>query len=208
MVEVYILFPAMYFFAEGKNRTHRDKKILLLILMTIIGSLLYGLLFPRHLLLIEKAIGRLVSFEIGYFLSIYIQEERGINISHLIIYSTCFLSCIILDKQFNEVSIKMLISRWRNCFEAIILIILFCLFLEKLKFHSIIRVTLRWFGQYTLELYLLHITIRSIFDICGLKTGYLLNYGFVLLITFLILPFFKHICIRCQNYLNNNTLIK
>jgi len=187
IVAAYILFPGAYFLAE-KNTKYRNLIIIVIMITTCIFTCIYGYFYPESLANIEIAIGRFLAFELGFLLGKSIRDNDEIKKFHIVTYIFCIFVCVLAKMICTDATFKIVITRWRNAFYGLILILISCIVLEKIRNQSILKRVLRWFGRYTLELYLLHVSVRAIMNICGFKTAYIHNYGIVVILTFLLLP--------------------
>ena len=187
IISAYLFFPAMFFLSEIQPR-FRNAIILGIMLITCGLSIIYGIFFPHSLSNIEIALGRFMGFEFGFFLGRSIKDGKKIKAIHIIYYIVCMYLCGVLQSIFKEEALIRLIERWRITFYALLLILIICLFFNRLHGCPNLSRILSWFGCYTLEIYLLHVTIREILNYFGWNTGYIKYYCIVILLTLVFLP--------------------
>ena len=172
MFFLYILFPLIYKIACNKFHT------ILLITFTCFFSIFLYHYMPDIYHNISIASTRVPLFLLGVYTSKHIKNEVNISIFALSIF------CIIgLFTKFLRVNLNFpdYMDRFMDSIYACALILIFTILIHviiKLKF---INIFLIFIGNYSLELYMVHVTMRNLMKECELPT-YRISYYFGMII--------------------------
>lgn len=191
---LYLLYPLIYQI-QCRNNIYSA----LIILLTIVaGCIMFGVL-PDIYNKYEIALTRVPIFLIGSLLGEFLQKDEKapkytkllLN-GYIILSLIAFVGCFILMKRMHSLSIML--YRYGSGAAAFLLCFAVGLILKKftLKFISDI---FKYFGEVSLELYLIHVMIRNI--IANTKLGSIEStfYRIVIIITFILVSFFVTFCV-------------
>lgn len=188
----YWIFPYIYRVIESAyDRFSAQMRVLLL--CTISTTLLVILYLFYHELYgnISLAVSRIPAFLVGVLVGKYVYEKRTIPQRYL---WYMVILAIILAYPLQMVT-KEIIGVYSRAFLNYSLTLLFVLFLVWLSdyginwmrnLHSLIVGVLRWFGQYTLELYLVHVFVRKVMKAMGYPPYRLLYEGILFAISIIL----------------------
>lgn len=179
MVAIYILFPIIFKIVENERWQKSVEDGLTLIVIVLIGNFILNMANPSLFAKIEIVITRIPIFILGAcFAKMIIQ---GVNmkkwVTVLIILTGLILRASALLIKYSQYS-KRIIS---GVF-ALSLILLCCLVLELLKWNKFYRI-LSKIGEYSLELYMTHVTVRKVAKFMGYKLYDIRIYSIVILIS-------------------------
>ena len=126
---------------------------------------------------------RLLPFYIGILLGFYSYNKKHIEFCDYLIFA---IGLSFIKFTYNK---NLIIQRHSMfiCFASFI--ILFVILFNKInknKITNLIKNIIEWFGKYSLEIYLIHVTIRRIFNAYNLST-YKINYFAIYLTVSLVL---------------------
>lgn len=154
---LYLLFPVLYKFLFQKNRLAKFKGILLLGLFYGLGIFIF-ILLPDYWKLIKEGLSQMPMFAIGIILG-----YMSYNSLHFKREQFLFVTLGILAIISNLCG--GIVGAFGDGFLRLFCTILLCILLLWLEnnhnndFYDKIKAMLKWFGNYTLELYILHIFI-------------------------------------------------
>lgn len=197
IIPLYLLSPFLHRFTEN---AHRNMRLASILLIHFAVCLLLAFAAPNYALKIEIAFSRISIFLIGYALGPAIKENKPVSLSFILGNVTFLAVCMILWRTSSYDPTAQFFSRWTKCFYGILFMLICCVFFHLINIERIqlLLRPLRWMGKYSLELYLLHVSIRSIVALLNLSTPYLLNYLLVVILSFVLAPF----CARLNTSIN------
>lgn len=166
----YVIFPYLFEMIDSCKKNIEIEKTLLNIFttVTVVGLLLYHFANPyfgnTNIMLL-----RIPSFIFGIYLGKLSYNKEKITGKWLFV---CILALLVMPlRSFN----KLLLNRYVVALGALasLFIIIYILefFEEKGYKLKIVRKFIEFFGKYSLEIYLLHVTVRTILNSYGLYTA-------------------------------------
>ncbi|UEL48687.1 acyltransferase family protein [Terrisporobacter hibernicus] len=199
----YILYPFLFFLF---NREDKQRKITLVLMLTLITSfIIFIKIFNKNIYLnLEIALYRLIIFVLGTYFAKKVYEDAETHIEDKIFYLCGLIIkiAVLIMGIYNITLIKLFNNRIMNSISAVSYTILIsCVFnylFYKKNFVSTKKI-LTLFGEYSLELYLTHVSIRTIFNLVGLVTYDIFNYGICIIISIFLSIILKKI----TNYVDN-----
>lgn len=164
-VLLYLMYPVAH---QVFRRIGGGRCSLIWLLIIAILACLYPLIrryFPTYCEVISLALGNAYMFFVGMLFGRWSYYKEKIDLEKIIVLGVL---CWIAPH-----------------FKSIMSMIIICyvLFILPQSFN-VIKTVLKWFGKYTLEIYVLHLTLVSIFIILGDKVQ--LNYDVKILIAYLL----------------------
>lgn len=196
----YLLFPLLYrVFDTSEASRYRNMVVILFGYMIVVERI--KIWFPQVYDNTEIALLRFPVFLLGTFWSFHTYQGRSFKISDFIFWGTgimlklitiaAWLMDIPMKKMFNG----RIIVGW---FSIALIVVVAVVFTRISNQSKVVRVLL-WFGQYSLEIYLTHVTIRNIMNLIGLKT-YQVHYYFICIGSALLFSIgLKHISAKAAN---------
>lgn len=204
----YLIFPFLFDYIDSsRNGDEVITKVLTLTSVTIVFSLL---LFFFHKTLFKSyniMILRLIPFYFGFIFGYYSYHNKKFELRDYFMI-LLGLSFLVLSDSKN-----LIISRLSAFFfvTSFIFILLFIINkIDKYKISKFFRKIIEWFGKHSLEIYLLHVSIRTLFCNYGLYTCKLVYFLIYITIALLLVPIVSFIIDKIQGVLDNkfNSLVK
>lgn len=157
---LYFLYPIIHFCLYTYSVSYF--KFVLLLFFLIVFNLGMSIYVPNYYEGISIGVGKIPCFIIGSLCGYYSEKDR-VNLYGIGIVYT--LICIIYASTYHFSRDYIILSQWSSILEKF-LGMTFCALLLSFfaychKVQPIYR-CLRWFGSYTLELYILHLLIFTI----------------------------------------------
>lgn len=156
MLFCYIIFPFVFDYVDGPNS--KTKMLQIFVFITVITLLLQACSFD-FFMRINIALARFPAFFLGCFIGKASYEKKPI------LYGTYSLLLLAIFLLPLKSICSTPLSRYILGAFGIAIFILIAVFLEILETHNIklgiIKRIIVWFGNYSLELYLTHVAIRS-----------------------------------------------
>ena len=187
----YIIFPLIFNFTESSKKIDIVQiKIFNLcnsiLLLSILMCMYNKVFFARYNIMLL----RLLPFFIGVLLGYYSYNKKKINIED---YLLLFIGLIFIKFTHNK---NLIIQRhsmfiWFSSF--VILFVIFFSKINKYKVTNIIKNIIDWFGKYSLEIYLLHVTIRKVFNANNMLTCKINYFIFYLVISLALVPLINYL---------------
>lgn len=180
----YLIFPILFHIVD-RTTNIVEETIFNILVIALISLLAYGLFRYNEELFgnINIAVLRFPAFFVGIFTGKRAYKDRHLNIIFLLgIVALLYFDFVPQDGS------NMIIRRYLYGLNGLLLCFIFCLFFhitQIFPWHPIKR-TLEFIGNYTLELYLVHVTIRPIMGWMGFAPNTYLLEGVLLLITILL----------------------
>lgn len=199
----YLIFPFFYRIVEGsKDKVSELMNVLTictsLTLFTVMIQLYHSTLYKT----ISLALFRMPFFIIGILIGKYVYEKRKIPKHH--IYVMLGMAILFLGPlDFANVKILGFYFRALLNLSFCFLLVLFLGYLSRKKnklctggYKAILK-TLNWFGKYTYEIYLVHISVRRIMNLLGYEICYIKYVPVWLLLSLVLSVVLKKICQYC-----------
>lgn len=158
LVAAYAIVPPVYSIVFRDNRIRIIPAALIMAVLLCIPVLIYGL-NPDAYNNIEVAATRFPLFAAGMITGRFIKDGRQIN------FSVAFVLIILaagLRMYGVHNAIPAYASRYISSVFGVGLIIVLVFLLRYIEGIGVFDKTLRFFGEYSLEIYLLHVTMRNI----------------------------------------------
>ncbi len=176
MMYLAVPFLFRYFDQDSDKKTSR---MIMLMVMSVLVCTILNLFFNDVYRNIEVALMRIPVFLLGLYCGGWIKEKCPITQGGLVFALSGFalklLGLLIGHFDILEGTLLNEINRLINGFYAVSLLLVLLLLLEYVHIPIVDRV-LRKAGEYSLELYMTHVTVRTVFNLVGLPTYKILNY--------------------------------
>lgn len=197
----YLLFPYLFkVFDSSKDDITDHMRLMTLISFTTIICIMLQLYCKEVFSNINIFMLRLTPFICGVLLGKYSYKKVEIK-KHYIVISFLALFLIWLAKDTNIIMVRYTLFIVNSCLYFIGILILEKI--KSLKFAEIPVKIVEWFGKYSLELYLVHVTIRTFFHRAGYPT-----YQLPTAIIYLILTVILSIGLNKLSNLISKTIIR
>ena len=141
---------------------------------------------------------RFFPFICGVLLGKYAYQKKEIKKSHIVI-AFLGLFLIWLAKDTNIILVRYTLFIVNTCLYFVGLLILNKL--SNLKIHDISVKIIGWFGKYSLEIYLVHVTIRVFFKYLGYPTYILKNEIIFIILTLVLSVILNRISSKISTYI-------
>lgn len=173
---LYILAPIVY-----RRKKHTPP---LTVVLSVCVPLLLAVLCPGLVRNTEIALGRILCFFAGMSMGPAVLKARKVTGWHVL---TCAAAAVFLYYLMGAAPapVCFLLGRWSHCAYGICLILAVC-FLSttaaagKLLGNGAAGRVIKWFSRYSLEIYLLHVVIRNLFNLIGWGTYQISSYIIVI----------------------------
>lgn len=169
----YLVFPYIFdVFNTSKDDITDHKRLMTLVSFVTVICILLQLYSKELFNNINIFMLRFTPFICGVLIGKYSYNKKEIKKSHIII-SILALPTIFLIKDSGIIILRYILFIVNSCLYFIGIIILNNI--STLKITEIPIKIIEWFGKYSLEIYLVHVTIRTFFNHFGLHTYILKN---------------------------------
>lgn len=159
---LYLMYPVIYFFIL-KRRSHF--KFCTIFLLVLVFNAWIFLSAPEYYSKLEVAFARLPIFLLGCWAGEWVYSKKQqliwLSIGLLVIYAV-IRAALIYSRNMISYEMYVLIVRVSYVFGALAIVLLVPMILEKMHLSRIDR-TLSWAGGLSLEIYLIHNFLRSIY---------------------------------------------
>lgn len=143
-----------WLYCNKKNiNTTTLRFVLLIVLLIFIRWVLYSF-YPQYYQKISIGFDKIPSFFVGTYIMNCICNRKDIKLLHVVALFLCCLSCFVIAHYVPFFDAYFLMTK---VFLSIIIICFLFYILEKSKIVYYIRYVFRWFGKYSLELYIVHL---------------------------------------------------
>ena len=194
---MYILYPFLFYLF---NREEKQRNITLVLMVTLITTFIILIrIFDKNIYLnLEIALYRFIICILGTYFAKKVYDNAEANRQDKIFYLSGLIIKIgiLIMGVCNIPLIKLFNNRIMNSISAISYTILityvFDYLFYKMNFFKIKKI-LVLFGEYSLELYLTHVSIRTIFNLIGLYTYNILNYSVCIILSIFLSVILKKI---------------
>ena len=198
----YFIFPVLYnYINKSKRKDEVITKILLLTLLTTVFNELLKVGNPVFYSHISLMIVRFFPFFIGILFGYFSYKKEQINKAHIVSMIIC-LFLILLASSKSDV-----LRTYSKCISFLSFCFLFIIILSKIdknKIVIIIRKIIEWFGKYSLEIYLIHVSVRRIFSSYSLYPCHIKYFILYLTISLLLVPVVNRLSKLITNLLNKS----
>ena len=199
---VYIVYPFIYIYFDDKNLNRRILKLVTSIIMLLFAIIMFRLFFNLEYARIEIALNRLLIVIIGSYYGYNVYNNLEFNcFDKLLLIIGIIIKLLSILFFFNASNLfKLFNNRFAVAIWSLSLTVMLTFLFEVLKNKHYLK-ALRFFsilGEYSLELYLTHVSVRTIFNLLGIYTYNLINY----LLCIFISIFLSLILKKCVNNLS------
>ncbi len=189
MIVLYLIFPLIYYFIYKCN--HRGCGAFALILVTYAIPVVLYYANPELYHNIEIALTRIPLFVLGCFAGKYIKNGAKIPASTAVIFVLVGIAA-----KYCRVTLDFepYIDRYLDGLYGLGLIIMLAGFLYAFEHCIRFNKILRFFGKYSLELYMLHVTLRNLMKEFGFHAYRISEYFTMIAITIVIAVLLNKFC--------------
>lgn len=185
---MYLVYPYIYGRLRWENE-HREWNFIFFLLISVAINMFVSMFDPGLYNNIGIAINRMTVFLVGSYYGEKIFHKCSVKKFDLgiVILGAILKAVIIFTNHFKLLFLPQYLVDTFYTFTLLFIVIYVLKFLDKL-------ISTKWlarFGKYSLELYLLNVSLRRIFDYVGFSTSILLNYV-VLTIIAIVLSILLH----------------
>ena len=182
----YLIFPLLYkYINTSKNKYIVLTKVLLLTFLVTVFIILFKRVNPVLYSNISIMLVRFFPFFIGILCGYLSYKKEKINKIHILAMILClFLIILIKSNSYVIKTYSRFISFASFCF----LLILLLSKRDKNKIVLFFRKIIEWFGKYSLEIYLIHVSVRRIFSSYKLYPCYIKYFIPYITISLLLVP--------------------
>ena len=188
---MYLIFPLLFKLLDTKVN-HRGITFIILLTATIGGSELIKLFFPDVYNNIEVALCRIPIFLFGIYIGgkIYNHEPFGI-LEKIIVPFGLAARLMSMTIYYTDIPVKNVFQgRFGTCIFALSLVIMLPIILDKLNCNTLNKI-LRKVGSYSFELYMTHVAIRNIMNLCDYST-YIIHHYLICIVFSIVLSILLH----------------
>lgn len=178
----YIIFPKLFsFFAEAKDKSTEQIRLLALITLSLVISVMISEYDNSLFGNINILLLRFPSFFFGVYLGKLSYEKRPLNAYDFFLFVLIALAVFSLRFTHRVIFVRYALALIN--YLAYFAIIVAMDFLKNSKLIGLIKKCLEKVGEYSIELYLTHVTVRSIFNAYKLSTYRVRYYAMVVIIS-------------------------
>ncbi len=183
---MYLILPAVYSLFYGHGRFVGTIAFLVLTGLVIAANNGLRLQLPQTYLGIELAITRIPIFLIGVYAGKWIKEDRRL---YGILVCIFVLGAIALKISMVQHGMTNAIVRYTDIAYALALLVVLTVLatgIQRLHWLHWLKNGLTLIGAYSLELYMTHVTVRSVFKQLKIGTWHVRSYVMVILLAILL----------------------
>ncbi len=200
----YLIFPLLFKFID-KSKSIKvviGKILLLSLLVTLFSILIYN---TKVFVAYNIMLLRFFPFFIGLLLGYFSYHKKKFKIIDFIIIILGLVGIVFISS--NNLIIQRYALFIFNC--SIYFIIVFLVeLLNKNKMFIHFKNIIEWFGKYSLEIYLLHVTFRSIFREYGLRTCEFKWFVIYISISLIMVPLLNFVSMKIKNIIDVKCIIE
>lgn len=160
IIVLYLIYPFLHKLISFNNYKENFIKCIAICILIVISNICVSFFFPNWYDGVELALSRIPIFIVGCFIAPLIYNEKELPWYYIIIFILISIIGIWLIYNCNGVNVFS-IKRYIYLFITISLIPIAALILNLIN-KSIFNKLLKWFGKYTLEIYLIHTQILTV----------------------------------------------
>ena len=187
---VYTLFP-IFFRIIYKNDDNRTTSFFILLLIALFCPIMLSRLSPELYSNTQILITRIPLFIGGVYAGKMIKDNQ--RISQIAVVGIVLIA-LGLQYYSNKVGLISYIDRYISSIFSIALILIIVRFLELVDSKSAINKMFRFLGRHSLELYLLHVTMRNLMASIGRPLCEAYAYAIMVLFAVAVSPPLKKAC--------------
>ena len=188
-IVLYLIFPLIYYFIYKCK--HRGCGVFSLILVTYAIPIVLYYTNPELYHNIEIALTRIPLFVLGCFAGKYIKNGAKIPASTAVIF---VLAGIAAKYCRVTLDFEPYIDRYLDGLYALGLVIMLTGFLYAFEHCIRFNRVLRFFGRYSLELYMVHVTLRNIMKEFGFDAYRISEYSIMIMLAIVVSVLLNKLC--------------
>ncbi len=177
MLGLYLVFPLIYKMLD--SRRFRMLNFVILIAVTYCGPVLLYFAAPALVANSAIALTRIPLFVIGCWMGRYIKEGRSLSLPVISILTGAAFAMKIA---VTLLDVPSALVRYVNGMYALGLIVVLTVLLHLIRGSNVFNSVLRWFGKYSLEIYLTHVTLRNLMKEAGFDAYRISRFAVMLVI--------------------------
>ena len=200
----YLIFPIIFKYIDSSKKIDLvQTKIFNISNSIIIISILMFMYNKEFFSRYNIMLLRMLPFYIGILLGYYSYNKKNIEIEDYLLF---FIGLIFIKFTYNK---NLIIQRHSMFIWFTSFVILFVILFDKINKYKIINIIkniIEWFGKYSLQIYLIHVSVRRIFNTYNLST-YKINYFLIyLFLTLALVPVFEFISKKIIQFLESRII--
>ena len=166
---MYMIYPVIYPLVK---KSYAKVLMYVVVVSAVFLEILLANSFPEFYLNTEVAIARIPIFVIGCFIAPKIYEHDFVELWHVVIWSLCLGSIRLVNIIFisSDNIYYEIVVRFSNIFFTLLIIVVGSMIIHRLP--KVVNRILSWFGRKSLEFYLLHMMMISIYFSTGIGQNY------------------------------------
>ena len=184
-VFLYLLFPLLFNYSyDPRKDSIKPNRVLMVIAVYVVLTVALCFAAPTFIVNTEIATGRILLSLVAYLMVPEIQRSEKIRIAHLIlcaVLTLLFVGLRLLGERFGLAAFCDIVKRWYRSGIGFFVSLAFCWLIPKLPER--INACLRWIGTYSLEIYLLHVTLRALAKELSIPTYNPLVYAIIIAVS-------------------------
>lgn len=184
----YLCYPLLFRSFSNEKSANRNFAIISVIYVAVLTAV--SLIFPEWYALVEIAVTRFWVFIFGSWAGMLIYNKKTIRFTILMLLGIPVrlfaLGIKLTGLSFASIfDIEYPLNRWIISWCGISIMMIFVILLEAIKSDKFNR-SLSAVGAYSLELYIVHVSVRTIMNYNGLYTYKALNYLIVIIVSIIV----------------------
>ena len=196
----YFIFPALFKFID-KSKTANEvitKVLVLAVAVTLFDEMLSqgnAVLYPKVSLMTVRFFSYFVGILFGYLSYNKVEITKG----HYLGMLSCLIFVVLADSDNNALRTY---CKFISITSLTILVVILFSKIDKCKPITLFRKVIEWFGRYSLEIYLIHVSVRRVFNSYKLypcKIEYLISY---IAISLLLVPIVHWLSLQIEKPIN------
>ncbi|MCD7998120.1 MAG: acyltransferase [Clostridiales bacterium] len=185
----YALYPLIFKIIDDNSRKHRFRKEIVLAIISCVIVGFISVFFPDWYEMVEISLCRILVFLLGCYAGKAVFDKETVHSIGLII-GGIILRIIWLGIKAVGINLSIFsnqypLNRWVISWSAIGIMVILAFIIQRIKSPNTCRFLSKT-GEYSLELYLTHVSVRKIFHILGVETYNPLVYVGVILVSIML----------------------
>ena len=185
----YLIIPSIYRYIEKCENGPKlyYSRCCILLSAYFLVLFLSGIVFPEFIINTEIMLGRFLTVFLGLMMGRLIYAGSKMKKSHILIMISMLFLTDFCKNAIKISWIRMLFNRWNLGIKGVLFILAFCLMRSLLSDEkNTIDEILNYVGSYSLELYLIHVSIRGLLYNSPIYSSNLLLYATMIVVSFLL----------------------
>ncbi len=174
----YVLFPFLFLMLERKGQFGW-----VVMPVTALLIIVVAILFPAYFSMVEIGLTRLLVFEFGAWAGQLIYQKKKFRLGWLLLLGLVARGLMLIGKiKFADMTLMTTatpLNRWVISWCALGIMLALVAIMERKKLEKCYAF-LRLVGDYSLELYMMHVSVRTIMNRLGYET-YLVRYYLIVI---------------------------